>query len=212
MDLSSMMKLYTGSQAKEKSLQKSLDKIKIQMQEARSKMVELNQNLSIEIEDKKRLSTKWKKDKVTIIEQHLQETKKLKQEFIVAQAEMNEQMDVLRLKIQDIQNKYDQRESREEDIERIRVVEEENIMMRKELKKLMKDVQFYKLELVNREQNFNKMFGSKPVVGNMLSVSRKPSSASKVGNLKKANKLEPMQHRRRGYGGPPTSRSSLKSS
>jgi hypothetical protein len=35
------------------------------------------------------------------------------------------------------------------------------------LKKAAEDMKFYKLELVNREDNYNKMFGSTPMVGVM---------------------------------------------
>jgi len=46
-----------------------------------------------------------------------------------------------------------------------------------QLKKAEEDMKFYKLELLNRENNYNKVFGAHPVVGMIDPLeSRKPKS------------------------------------
>ena len=44
------------------------------------------------------------------------------------------------------------------------------------LKKAAEDMKFYKLELINREDNFNKMFGTNPMVGVMDPLANKPQT------------------------------------
>ena len=49
------------------------------------------------------------------------------------------------------------------------IVQKDNL-----LKKAAEDMKFYKLELINREENYNKMFGTNPNIGmiNPLGVSK----------------------------------------
>jgi hypothetical protein len=43
------------------------------------------------------------------------------------------------------------------------------------IKKAAEDMRFYKLELINREQSYNAMFGAQPMVGLMNPISSKVS-------------------------------------
>merc|ERR1711994_243182 len=79
-------------------------------------------------------------------------------------------------RLEELQQMYDQRPSREEDIERIRSLEAELLEKEAMVKKLLDEMQFYKLELVNREQNYNKVFGAAPTVGIMNTVAAKKNS------------------------------------
>ena len=65
----------------------------------------------------------------------------------------------------ELQELYDTRPSRNEDVELIRQLQEQCSEKDNQLKKAAEDMKFYKLELLNREQSYNKVFGSKPVVG-----------------------------------------------
>jgi len=76
-------------------------------------------------------------------------------------------LELLRHKYSELRKRFDARESRPEDTRRIH-----------DLKKLLKKQQFgvdemqqqmeyFKMELMNREENFNKVFGRQPVVGVM---------------------------------------------
>ncbi len=50
-------------------------------------------------------------------------------------------------------------------MELIRQLQEQCKEKDAQLKKAAEDMKFYKLELINREQSYNKVFGSKPVIG-----------------------------------------------
>ena len=60
---------------------------------------------------------------------------------------------------------YEERPSRPEDIDAIRQLQVELDRKDDEIKKLNEQFKFYKLELVNREQSYNKMFNANPNVG-----------------------------------------------
>lgn len=55
--------------------------------------------------------------------------------------------------------------SREEDTELIKHLQSELANKEEALKKTYEDMKFYKLELINREENYNKVFGATPNVG-----------------------------------------------
>lgn len=70
----------------------------------------------------------------------------------------------LREALSELQYKYDYRESRSEDLEMINRLVKENKETKKELEKAYSDMKYFKLELINREENYNKLFGRRPVV------------------------------------------------
>ena len=55
---------------------------------------------------------------------------------------------------------YDSRTARPEDLELIQNLEEQVIQKEAAIKKAAEDMRFYKLELINREQSYNAMFGA----------------------------------------------------
>lgn len=64
----------------------------------------------------------------------------------------------------DLRHRYEYRESRQEDVEMINRLMKEAKKKEQDLKKALEDMKMYKLELVNREDNYNKVFGRRPVV------------------------------------------------
>lgn len=60
---------------------------------------------------------------------------------------------------------FDQRPSRVEDIETIKMLKKEVFLREEEIRKLNENMKFFKLELINREQNYNKMFNANPHIG-----------------------------------------------
>ena len=55
---------------------------------------------------------------------------------------------------------YEGRPSRPEDTSLIKQLQDEIMQREADLKKAAEDMKFYKLELINREQSFNNMFGN----------------------------------------------------
>ena len=72
---------------------------------------------------------------------------------------------LLKNRFAELQDLFDTRPSRNEDLELIRQLQEQVAEKDNQLKKAAEDMKFYKLELLNREDSYNKVFGSKPVVG-----------------------------------------------
>ena len=57
------------------------------------------------------------------------------------------------------------RPSRPEDLDMIRDLDEQIQQKDTFIKKQEEDMKFYKLELINREQSYNQMFGTAPNIG-----------------------------------------------
>ena len=77
--------------------------------------------------------------------------------------------------------KYRNRDSRPEDLEKIKHIGFMLNEKERQMAKLEEDMRYYQLELVNREQNYNAMFSANPQVGllNPLQPSSSSSSLSK---------------------------------
>lgn len=58
----------------------------------------------------------------------------------------------------------------------IRSLQEDVTMKDNLLKKAAEDMKFYKLELVNREDSYNKMFGTNPNIGFINPLAGKPQT------------------------------------
>ena len=90
----------------------------------------------------------------------------MKSDFYNAKALLNQKNRDLSQQFSDIQFLYQGRPSRPEDIELIKGLQEDIVQKEDELKKAGEDMKFYKLELINRENSFNNMFGGNhPSVG-----------------------------------------------
>lgn len=70
----------------------------------------------------------------------------------------------LRKAYEELEHKYKFRESRPEDVELINQLLQEKHDLTKDLAKAYEDMKIYKLELINREENYNKLFGRRPIV------------------------------------------------
>lgn len=86
----------------------------------------------------------------------------------------------LQEEIQQLNYQWSNRSSLPDDVIRISKLEQEIQEQRRINKKMKEDMEFYKLELKNREENYNNKFNAKPVVG-VMNVLK--SSSSTTGNL-----------------------------
>lgn len=66
-----------------------------------------------------------------------------------------------------VTDRYENRPSREEDVRRIRKLEANAIESRNAEVRAREEMAFFKRELLNREENYNKKFNANPVVGVM---------------------------------------------
>merc|ERR1719240_1518082 len=118
-----------------------------------------------------------KKELDDLLAAQIEETREMERQFQEAQALLNEQVQLLEERHAELQALYDNRPSREEDLERIKVLEREVEEKTHQLKTMAETLQKFKLELVNREQNYNKVFGSSPNVGVMDPTAKRGSTS-----------------------------------
>ncbi|EAN99684.1 protein FAM184A [Trypanosoma cruzi] len=81
--------------------------------------------------------------------------------------ERTTQNDVIRklqAALDELRYRYEYRESREEDVAMINRLMREIKQKDQALEKAIHDIKMYKLELINREENYNKVFGRRPLV------------------------------------------------
>lgn len=114
------------------------------------------------------------------------EIKALSDDFNVQKHILNEDKENLLQELATMQLKWQNRESRPEDIERIRELETEMVDKDHLVKKTRDEMMYFKREMLNREESYNQKFGNSPVVGVMQVVKPKDakSKSSKPGSGK----------------------------
>ena len=98
---------------------------------------------------------------------HLSETKQLNNEFFEAKQAMENAHHELEGRFKDLEARFLSRESRPEDVERIRFLEAQMVKKDAEIKSVREEMRYFKLELLNREENFNSKFSRGPNQGQM---------------------------------------------
>lgn len=86
----------------------------------------------------------------------------LQEEFSNASQLMDQKYKQLNDRFIEVSDLYEGRPSRPEDLELIQQLQDEVLTKEAAIKKAAEDMRFYKLELINREQSYNSMFGAQP--------------------------------------------------
>lgn len=100
-----------------------------------------------------------------VIEEQAKDIEEMQGEFQHATGLMNDKFNNLNQKFLELQDLYEQRPSRPEDLDMIKDLNEQIVQKDAFIKKQEDDMKFYKLELINREQSYNQMFGTTPSLG-----------------------------------------------
>lgn len=109
-----------------------------------------------EFSDKERsLNERIKREMNTLISEQMRELMEMQSEFAQASDLMDQKYKQLNERFLELQELYEGRPSRPEDLDLIRQLQEEIVQKENLLKKAAEDMKFYKLELINREQSFN---------------------------------------------------------
>ena len=165
--------------------------------------------------------------------QHLGELTALRAEHQNELKDANDAMRVMReqheekyasaqAECQDWRERFEARESRKEDVEKIRQLQSKVIAADKRVKEIQEEMKYFKLELMNREENFNKMFNASPNVG-VMNIMRTKSSGLPAKNKKAGRSLSvSSQNNQKGFpplgrntnvpGGPPSGNPARRSS
>ena len=99
--------------------------------------------------------------------QHVAELNKMSGEWSEQKDQFQNEIDNLRIHLEDTEEKFRSRPSRDEDIVFINQLQEKLHQQEMLCQQLNDEKKYYKLELVNREENFNKIFNNSPNVGFM---------------------------------------------
>ncbi|XP_077145656.1 protein FAM184A isoform X1 [Ranitomeya variabilis] len=111
------------------------------------------------------LNKKHEEDINDLTAANIREKQVLVAEFAKTQAMLMEKNSALQVSLSEMEEKYQSRESRPEDLQIISELKDMVAERDQLIKKLIEDKKFYQLELVNRETNFNKVFNASPNVG-----------------------------------------------
>ena len=106
-----------------------------------------------------------------IKEENIIEMKELLRDFDSSKILFKQEISKIQQQLKEADIKYENRESREDDLEIIKDLNATIDKYREDLLKAQDQANFYKLELCNREINFNKIFNSPllgPVQSNMV--------------------------------------------
>lgn len=158
--------------AAEAKIQGALDRMNQVVKEYDEKTVVLEKQYT---DKEARLKKELKGEMDKLIREHVEDMEALQLDFTRTQELMDEKYNQLEERYNEIQELYDNRPSRPEDLETIRRLQMEIDQKDNLLKKAAEDMKFYKLELINRENSYNKMFGANPNVGlmNPLTATKK---------------------------------------
>ena len=116
------------------------------------------------------LREKHQQEKDLLVTEHMDETLELQKEFASLKANLEAKVLEHESNLAVIKQKWNTRPPRREDVIRIRDLEILTSELRKQLSVMVDKMRFYKLELVNREKNFNKMFGQKEMNVGVIKV------------------------------------------
>jgi hypothetical protein len=115
-------------------------------------------------------------------ERSLNDMNILKDEFNEQRRNFENEKQYLMRELSAINDKWNNRESRPEDLERIRELEIEMVDKDHLVKKTKDEMMYFKREMLNREENYNQKFGAAPNVGVMQVIKNKdPKKNSKPG-------------------------------
>merc|ERR1719354_967971 len=78
---------------------------------------------------------------------------------------LKDKINNLNLQIEELEDQYERRDSRDEDLEMIVQLKLAVEQKEHQIQQIMVDKKYYQMELVNRETNYNKVFNSNPNVG-----------------------------------------------
>ncbi|XP_031466794.1 protein FAM184A isoform X1 [Phasianus colchicus] len=123
---------------------------------------ESNQQIRMHEQD---LSKKHEKELDVLTADHIREKQSMLADFNKTQELLKEINSALQVSLEEMEEKYKNRESRPEDLQLISELKDLIAERDQLIKKLIEDKKFYQLELVNRETNYNKVFNASPNVG-----------------------------------------------
>lgn len=110
---------------------------------------------------------------VNMLSRHDEDMKLLHEETSQASKQYEEKIEQILKEYGKLQQKYQNRESRPEDILKIERLEEEIIEKTAMVQKIKEEMNYFKREMLNREENYNQKFNKQPNIGVMQVIKPK---------------------------------------
>ena len=111
------------------------------------------------------IRTVHQKDIKYLEEKYQIRAKQLAGDFTLIRRGLEGKIEEVNEELEKADKRYFSREPRSEDLILISELQRSANQRESELEKMREEMKFYKLELINREQSYNKMFGTKPKIG-----------------------------------------------
>jgi len=115
---------------------------------------------------------------VDLSERFTAEAKGIKQEFREEKIRLDERHRQLQQEYNALEKRWRDRESRPEDLERIRVLEKEGLEKDQLVQKTKEEMLYFKREMLNREESYNVKFNRSPNVGVMQVLKTKDGDSA----------------------------------
>lgn len=111
------------------------------------------------------------------LEKGNEEKRLLRLQLTEENQQLQEKLNALQLEYAELQEKWERRDSRPEDVARIEQLEREMVEKDLLVQKTKEEMLYFKREMLNREENYNQKFGRSPNVGIMQVLKTKDTSA-----------------------------------
>ncbi|KAL3864834.1 hypothetical protein ACJMK2_006484 [Sinanodonta woodiana] len=145
---SNISKLNKDIASKEKEIQKVKSDTKVQLKNREEQLLK-----------------KYQAELDNLQADHIRESQELVTQFNQAQELLKDKISELQIQLEEAEERYQNRESRPEDLELIEQLRESILEKEQRMKQLIDEKRYFQMELVNRETNFNKVFNASPNVG-----------------------------------------------
>ncbi|KAJ3374658.1 hypothetical protein GGF31_006555 [Allomyces arbusculus] len=134
----------------------------------------------------------FQQERESIQRSHLFQTNGMLEDFEAAKQFFESEIQRRDQDLQAAEHRYQHREPRTEDLERIRELETTVIARERQVAQLSAEVAQYRLEIKSREDSLNRMFNTRPNVGVVnptasLPAGKKPGAAAQLGSKSRSN-------------------------
>ncbi|GAB1603889.1 protein FAM184A-like [Argonauta hians] len=149
-----------------KKLNEFIEKLMGDIEKQKSHHIQMQENFNLEtLQLKDQMETARKREMENAEANYVGEMKKIVAEFSKSKELMSNTISTLTNDLKKVEEKFKNRESRPEDLEEIHKLRDEIYGKELQMKKVQDEKHFFQMELINRDTNFNKIFGSSLQVG-----------------------------------------------
>lgn len=150
-------------------LKNDITEMGVALEKKESKILELRRESSYQLKNNEQILKQAHQNDLREIEKSYQmKNKQLAGDFVVIRQKLEAKVSQLNGELDNAEKRYQTREPRSEDMMLISKLQAQVKEKEMQIEKIEEEMKLFKLELMNREQNYNKLFNSKPTVGTFI--------------------------------------------